>query len=203
MTYKGLAVKKSIMLALLLCAHLLNVAHADTVKSLVRISCVPETGLLDIEYRYLHDSVAGDPTGQDKRKPALAQAGFHDPRGLAFSCALGATTYLITAEQDPESNKMCGADPEVYLTVTRAGEKMVSHVVLGDSCNQLPSATRVTIGDGPNSWRGRETQVCYATGKRGDAEYCDWTFGAAAQFDRRFPIDQARVQKIVSKQEHR
>lgn len=70
--------KKPIMFALLLGPLMANVAHADTMKGLVRISCVPVIGLLDIEFRELHDSVAADPT-------------------------------------DPQSNKMCGADPEVYL----------------------------------------------------------------------------------------
>jgi hypothetical protein len=52
--------------------------YADTLKHFVRIACVPETGLLDVESRFLHDSVADDPdpAGQKERDAYLAQSGF-------------------------------------------------------------------------------------------------------------------------------
>jgi hypothetical protein len=75
--------------------------------------------------------------------------------------------------------------------------------VFGESCHALPSVARITIGDGPQSWRGRETQVCYATSKDGDPHLCDWTFGDVTEFARRFPIDQDRLEKIVTRQERR
>jgi hypothetical protein len=196
-------VKKILVLALFLAASLsLNAARADTVKSLVRIACVPAIGLLDIESRALHDSVAGG-EGNAERKADLERAGFYDPHGLNISCKLGDVTYQITAEQDPPANKICGADPDVVLSTTRGGKPFVSQVTFGTSCNEQSVVTRITIGDGPHSWRGRETQVCYSTNKSGDAEHCDWTFGQAVQFEKRFPIDQARIEKIVSKQEYR
>jgi hypothetical protein len=173
-------------------------AKADTTRDFVRMSCVPEAGLLDIEYRGLHDSVAGSPNAQTERDAALERAGFHNPRGLKFSCQLGDITYSVSSAQDETSERMCGASPEVYLTVTRGGSKFLSDVIFGDSCHQLPSVMRVTVGDGPQSWRGRETQVCYATGKDGDAVFCDWTFGGSAQFDKQFPIDEARIEQLVS-----
>jgi hypothetical protein len=195
--------KSLAVFALLLAALFAQLAQADTVRDFVRIACVPEIGLLDVEFRSLHDSVSGDPTGKDDRTAILSKAGFHDPRGLKFSCDLGGVTYLITADQDETSERLCGGDPEVVLSVTRAGAKLFSNVVFGESCHQLPSVNRFAIGDGPKSWRGRETQVCYTTGKDPDPGYCDWTFGAQAQFDKRFPIDQDRIGRIVSKQEHR
>jgi hypothetical protein len=179
--------------------------YADTLKHFVRIACVPETGLLDVESRFLHDSVADDPdpAGQKERDAYLAQSGFHDPRGLQFTCLLGGISYVITAEQDQASDKICGGDPEVYLNVTRNGENFLSHVIFGESCNQLPSVMRLTIGDGPKSWRGRETSVCYFSGKAGEPDHCEWTFGIPAEFDKRFPIDEDRIRKIVTHQERR
>lgn len=178
-------------------------AQADTSPVFVRIACVPEAGLLDVEGRHLHDSVAGKLHDRDRRNKILSKAGFHDPHGLTFSCRLGATTYLVSAEQAPTSNQMCGGSPEVYLRVTRDGAPFLSDVVFGSSCKELPSITRITVGDGPRSWRGRETQVCYATGKTDQPALCDWTFGASAVFDTRFPIDQDRVRKIATRQERR
>jgi hypothetical protein len=194
---------KAFVFTLLLVA--LHGARADTTQDVVRIACVPEAGLLDIEYRGLHDSVAGSgaPGTQAERNAVLARAGFYLPRGLAFTCKLGDATYTITAQQDEISQRMCGESPEIGLTLTRGSEKLLSDVYFGESCHQHPSVMRITVGDGPRSWRGRETQVCYATGKDADAQSCDWTFGAQASFDKRFPLDQERVQKIVSREERR
>lgn len=195
--------KASFVFVLLLGMSLCRLSHADTSNDVVRIACVPEAGLLDVEVRSLHDSVASGPDGQDKRTEVLARAGFHDPHGLTFTCRLGAITYLISAQQDETSNRMCGGSPEVYLTVTRDGAQLLSDVVVGSSCHELPSITRLTVGDGPGSWRGRETEVCYSSGKAGDPGRCEWTFGKPSAFDRRFPIDEDRLRRIVTRQERR
>lgn len=197
--------KTLFVLALLACTLLSRTACADTSKHMVRIACVPEAGLLDVESRLLHDSVSGDPdpNAREERRTRLAQAGFHDPHGLTFSCVLGAVTYVITAQQDPESNWMCGGSPEVYVNVTRDGDAFLSDVVFGESCKRLPSVIRFTVGDGPRSWRGRETMVCYSSGGEGETDRCDWTFGGPAEFAKRFPVDEGRIRKIVTREEKR
>jgi hypothetical protein len=158
--------------------------------------------LLDVESRYLHDSVSGDPDskGQAERDARLAQSGFYDSHTFKLSCVLGGVDYLITTQQGEPTNAMCGGDPGVFLTVTRNGEKLFSDVIFGGFCG-APSVMRFTIGDGPRSWRGRETEVCYSSGKDSDPDQCEWTFGGAAEFAKRFPVDQARIQKIVTRQE--
>ena len=197
--------KSLFVFALLLSTLSCRVCLADTSYQFVRVACVPETGLLDVESRYLHDSVSGypDSEGPDERNRRLAQAGFHYPRGLKLSCELGGVSYVITAEQDQRSDRMCGGDPEVSLTVTRNGDKFLSDVIFGESCHQQPSILRFTIGDGPNSLRGRETEVCYSSGNDGKPDHCEWTFGRPAEFNKRFPIDEDRIQKIVTHQERR
>ncbi|QYF91668.1 hypothetical protein KY495_12715 [Massilia sp. PAMC28688] len=176
-------------------------AHADTTKELVRIACVPEAGLLDVEIRGLHDSVATDPKHRVRREAILAKAGFHDPRGLKSSCVLGNVTYLVTTERGAQSNAICGASPHVYLTVTRNGEKLFSDVIFGSSCQELPSLTRFTVGDGPHSWRGRETRACYSPGTQEAGEVCEWTSGDAAQFSRRFPVEQETISQILTRKQ--
>lgn len=194
---------RTFWLVLLLGIFLNQVAKADTMKDFVRISCVPEAGLLDVEYRGLHDSVAVSLNSQAARNAVLERAGFYSPRNLKFFCELGGTMYTISSTQEEPSERMCGGSPEIYLSVMRGNSRILSDVVFGDSCHQLPSVTRITAGDGNQSWRGRETQICYSSGKETDPAFCDWTFGAQAQFDKRFPIDQARVQRIVSHEERR
>ena len=195
--------KATFALVLLLSVLFCRVAHADTSPGFVRIACVPAAGLLDVEYRALHDSVSVDPKREQERSAQLARAGFHDPHHLKFSCVIGGITYAIVADQDPGSERICGGDPEVYLTLMRDGEKLLSNVIFGESCNRLPSVMRITAGDGPNSWRGRETQVCYATGNEADPAFCDWTFGQQLEFDKRFPLDQKRVERIAARAEYR
>lgn len=194
--------KASSVFVLSLGMSLCRVCHADTSSDVVRIACVPEAGLLDVEIRSLHDSVASGPEGQEKRNAVLARAGFHDPHGLTFTCRLGAITYLISSQQDEISNRMCGGSPEVYLTITRDGAPFLSDVVAGSSCRELPSITRLTVADGPGSWRGRETRLCYSSGKTDDPGQCEWT-GEPSAFGRRFPIDADRLRRIVTRQERR
>lgn len=177
------------------------VSHADTSPDFVRIACVPETGLLDVEYRALHDSVAGKP-GDEKKGAAhpLARAGFHRPAGLRFACDLDGAHYLITADQAETSHAPCGGSPEIVLTVTRNGIGLFTEVVFGTRCRELPSLMRVTIGDGANSWRGREMRACYATGDERDVEHCEWTFGPQqAWLAPRFPIDQDAIDRVVKR----
>ncbi|QJE02048.1 hypothetical protein HH212_20155 [Massilia forsythiae] len=178
-------------------------AYADTSPDFVRIACVPEAGLLDVEYRRLHDSMASDPAGPDGRRAVLAAAGFHDPHDLRVSCTLGTATYTVTAQQDPASNLLCGGVPEIHLSLARNGERVLSDVVFGDSCRRLPSVTGITVGDGPAAWRGRETRVCYRDGEEDGTPACDWTSGGQPAFDRRFPVDQARLRAIVGGRERR
>ena len=191
--------------ALLLFATLASpVAFADISNSFVRVACVPEAGLLDVQWRSLHDSVSSEngANGRIRRGSPLGKAGFHDPHGFNMSCALGSISYQISTTQAEQTNFNCGGSPDIYLTVTRNGKKLLSDVILGGVCARA-AVTRITIGDGPKSWGGRETEVCYWSGESADTEHCDWTSGAAAVFDKRFPVDDARVRKIVSGEERR
>lgn len=190
-----------LVLVLMVATLLPGVSHADTSHDFVRITCVPENGLLDVEYRLLHDSVAGKP-GAEKSgvATALSKAGFHRPRGLRFTCDLDGANYVIAAEQAETSNFMCGGSPDIVLNVTRNGIGLFTDVIFGASCNQLPSLMRFTIGDGANSWRGRETHACYASGNDRDTEHCEWTSGPQqAWLVPHFPVDQDAIGRIVKR----
>ena len=178
-----------------------GLSYADTSFDFVRITCVPENGLLDAEYRSLHDSVAGKP-GADKSalSAGLSNAGFHRPRGLQITCDLGGVKYVIAAEQDETSNAMCGGSPDIVLNVTRNGIVLFTDVVFGYSCKELPSLMRFTIGDGEKSWRGREMRACYASGDDRDPERCEWTSGPQQAWPAaRFPVNQEAIKRIVKR----
>lgn len=171
-------------------------ARADTMYGFVRIACVPETGLLDIEYRGLHDNVVGRAGDGKEPEPAgaLARSGFLDPRGLTSRCTLGDAAYVVSAARDVRSNRMCGGDPEIYLSVTRNGAAFVTDVAFGDSCHGLPSVSRLTLGDGPTNRRRPEAEICYLAGDGTPSQRCEWVFD---DLGRRFPLDQAAVRRSV------
>lgn len=174
-------------------------AKADRSHPFVRVACIPENGLLDIETRGLHDSVAtkrgATPEGTND---ALARGGFHRPNQLKLTCELGDVKYVIEANQGPQTQYLCGAVPDINLNVTRNGAPLLSNVTFGHSCAGRPSVMRITIGDGAQSWRGRETEVCYGRSDPADFRHCEWFFGADANFNKRFPIANADIERIVA-----
>jgi hypothetical protein len=130
-----------------------------------------------------------------RRADALRQYGFWPARGLVSTCKLGQVVYRITAEQDAQTNKMCGGSPEVYLTVTRDGAPVLRHVVFGYSCNDLPSVQRITFGDGPAIMRDPEATVCFLKkDSLVDKTFCDFFQKKTGDFKKNFPIDQADVE---------
>lgn len=188
---------KWIFAVLSLCSSL---AHADTMYQFVRVACVPEAGLLDVESRPLHDSVAGQ-TGDQARFDALRKLGYYRARGLETSCTLGNVTYLIKASQDDFSERHCGASPDVYLTVTRDGTPFLTGVLFGETCEGEASVQSFTVNEGPNAWRPPQAQVCYLPGKYSQELSCQWLFGLG-DFRKRLPIDQSAVARFGEKLKH-
>jgi hypothetical protein len=201
---KGEAVKfQKTMLAALLsfcCAG----ARADNTYDFVRIACVPANGMLDLEYRRLHDSVAGALWKDPRESPkSLLEHGFHRARGLDTSCTIGKATYVIRATQDEETGGLNGACPEVFLDVSRNGKPFFRKVVLGDSCNGHPSLRRFTVGEFTRQG-GPEAEVCYTSaGDQGlplyqERQACEWIFGEQ-DFAKRFPVDEAAIASFFTR----
>jgi hypothetical protein len=180
-------------------------ARADVTYDFVRYACVPENGMLDVEYRGLHDSVAGIRSDDPAESPkVLQQQGFYRARGFQAACQIGTATYVIKASQGEPSNAICGGAPSVYLDVTRNGKPMFRNVVFADQdCNGQPSLQRFTIGEITPAWRdGPEALACYSSGRDDAAipgaqppQVCQWTFGADG-FGKRFPVDEDAIRRI-------
>ena len=188
-------------LAVICAALCCQLARADTSYDFVRIACVPETGMLDVEYRMLHDTVAGkDTPGRTQKIEALARNGFHDPRALQFKCMLNGVNYLVSATQDRPSNGMCGGSPDIVLNVARNGVRLFKDVIFGNSCRREPSVRRLMLAE-PVMARGeREANICYSNGDENAAEQCQWIFDSADAFRKAFPIDQDAVGRYLKLQ---
>ncbi|WP_156116809.1 hypothetical protein [Massilia sp. 9096] len=196
----------SILVALPMCWS--TGARADVTYDFIRYACVPENGMLDVEYRGLHDSVAGALWDKPTETPkALQRQGFYRARGFQATCTIGQATYMIKASQDEPSEKMCGGVPDIYLEVTRNGRPFFHDVMFGDDhCGNRPSLQRFTIGEITPSWRdGPEAQACYSSGSDDAAvpgmsspQICQWTFGDA-DFAKRFPVGKDTIVKLFTR----
>jgi hypothetical protein len=193
---------KAAVAATLFCCF--TAAHADQSYEFVRVSCVPENGMLAVEYRLLHDSVAGYLWKDPRESPkALQKHDLYRARGLDMSCIVGNATYVLKGTQSEETEAHNGACPEVFLDVTRNGQPFFRHVVLGDSCNRLPALMRFTIGENTKHHEP-EAEVCY----RGafdqmlplyqERQSCEWIFGDE-DFAKRFPIDEDAIRRVTER----
>lgn len=131
------------------------------------------------------------------RTDVLARHGFFDPGKLAYECSLPDSKYKVVATQDGWGGGLCGAGPEIFLTLYRNGEPLLERVVFGQSCFGNPSVTRITISDGKEGWYAREAEVCFAGGSSGAPDKCVWFFSDLGDGFKKFPIRQDDIQSML------
>lgn len=89
---------KLIALLLFLISACAGTAQADTSYDFVRIACVPENGLLAVEYRMLHDAVSGD----KRSKNAVYLQRYRVPVSIARTgCVLHVTSAACATSSPP------------------------------------------------------------------------------------------------------
>lgn len=185
------------LIALLLLV-LASPVWADYTVDFVRISCVPDAQFLDVEYRGIHNPAIAALTEHGTVRPdVLARHGFFSPSKLSYECSLPDSKYTIIATQTGWSERgMCGAAPEIFLSLQRNGEPLLERVVFGSSCFGNPLVTRITIEDGKQGWYSREAEVCLARGTDETADKCVWFFEDYGDF-KKFPIRQGDIQRLL------
>lgn len=119
---------------------------ADTSVEFLRITCIPEVNYFAVEYKV----VAGDwlsfvDKENRKRYSLWRKHGYYDPRNLRYECKLPESTYLITSAQTPPSAGMCGASPNIILSLLRNDKIWLDNVIFGTDCFGRPSITQVEI----------------------------------------------------------
>ncbi|MGN7105077.1 hypothetical protein ACTHR6_25920 [Ralstonia holmesii] len=185
-------------LVALLLSVLASPVWADYTVDFVRISCIPDAQFLDVEYRGIHNPAISALTEHGTVRPdVLARHGFFSPSKLSYECSLPDSKYTIIATQTGWSERgMCGAAPEIFLSLQRNGEPLLERVVFGSSCFGNPSVTRITIEDGKQGWYSREAEVCLARGTDETAGKCVWFFEDYGDF-KKFPIRQGDIQRLL------
>jgi hypothetical protein len=168
-------------------------AHADYDVPFVRVACIPEARLLDIEFRPMHNgNVAGTP------KQVWPKHGFYDPTRLDLKCTLPQSSYRIVTSQEHPEYGHCVAYPEVRFSLLRNGATLVRDIVLGESCPAgAPSITRLTIQEAVPGYTDTEAEVCVRYGADGAQSRCDWVFGGE-NFKFVFsPLDTERLDELA------
>lgn len=173
-------------------------AQADYTVDFVRISCIRDAQFLDVEYRGIHNPAITALTENGAAQgDVLARHGFFEPGKLSYECSLPDSKYKIVATQTGWSERgMCGAAPEIILSLYRDGEPLLERVVFGPSCFGNPSVTRITIEDGKQGWYAREAEVCLAGGTSETPGRCVWFFSDSGD-PKRLPIRQADIPGLL------
>jgi hypothetical protein len=128
-------------LAMMLAGVPAGPALADEYIETVRVTCIPEIPLLQIEYVAINDSSdfldrAG--RGSTARAPQwqkLRKYGYLPARRFDMTCKLPGTTYRIWGNQpDRQPRGECGGDPRASVSVSRADKVIIDKVYLEPSC---------------------------------------------------------------------
>lgn len=116
-------------------------AKADQYIETVRITCVPEIPLLQIEYvavndasNFLHRNGYGrGATVQQWQK--LRKYGYVPARNFDVTCKLPNATYRMWGHQpNRRESGECGGDPRASLSVARADVILIDQIYLEPSC---------------------------------------------------------------------
>lgn len=172
-----------------------QVAKADYTIDFLRISCVPEAGFFDIDYRGLEND-----TAQATSSKVWAKHGYYSPSNLNYQCSIPGATYKVRATQQPWSSGRCGASPDIYLTVSRNNKVIIKHVVFGENgeCDLEPEVTRVSITEANSSNGGREAEICYTPGGKYNASsHCSWFFSDLNGWAEAFPFGQYNLENKI------
>ena len=193
---------KKCLVLVLFCCFVPGIACADYMYDFIRISCIRETGFLDIEYRPIHNSAVDAPplTKGLKAKDIWAQNGFFDPGGLSYGCSLPESEYKLVAKQDSWRERgECASAPEIIFSLYRNGKVLVKDVVFGESCFGRDTITRISIQDGKRGWYQREVQICFGKGRDESNRKCEWFFEGLGASQKPYPIEQGSIADFLKK----
>ena len=135
--------------------------NADWFVNFVRISCIPESNHLSVEYKEVEGSnVLTDAQFDEKRGAERLRVwqrhGYFEARKLNYECRLPNATYrVVTTQDEPHATGTCGGAPFITLTLIRNGIPDVSGVVFGYSCAGEPSVMSIEASDPPDGWGSR------------------------------------------------
>ena len=170
--------------------------NADYAFEFVRVACVPEGRLLLVDFRTINSEPVDAPAVRGSSMDtlrALAAQGMYEPRSLRQECKLPSGTYVLTAEQaDASATGMCGAAPQIRVSLRRDEKILIHRVNFGSSCFQEPVITQITVGDGGieegrDGYYRQQFTICTS---RGDGASIKCTLRSGESVNRFWPLHQ-------------
>lgn len=170
-------------------------SYADFDYQFLRVACIPETGFLDISHQFIHNT-AIDASVKNVYQ-IFEKNGFYIPHKLDIKCKLSEGEYRIVTSQAEIYGGMCGATPEISLSLYRNDKLMIKNLVFGYSCFNNPSVNQIYIQDSKKEYP-TEIEVCLSNNNSDDKlrkEKCEWFFDTYKdQYEKMFPLDSKRLE---------
>ena len=170
----------------------------------VRITCIPEARYFRFDYTPISGSaVLLEAEFDDKRRSqrmlAWKKQGYYDATNLKYECRLPESTYKISAVQPPPSERgMCGAAPQITLSLLRDGTPILDKIIFGDDCFGGPTLVSAEITDGLSGWDTRQMTLCLSPNS--DApRVCEFLSETYGDISKAIPISQEKVGEYVKK----
>ena len=192
---------KIIAAAFVALSAVVPLAHADSTVDYVRIACMTDIHLLDIEYRTIHYSSStplyGEATASGK--DAWSNNGFFAPNNLERQCVFPWSKFrIVTTQKEASASGRCGASPEIKLSLYLDDKALVKNAIFGDSCSENHSITRISVRDGMNNGKPHEVEICFKNGQN-NISRCELFFQDIEQSWAIFPFDQKIIDSRIKK----
>jgi hypothetical protein len=186
----------------LLCALLLvaamKPAFADWTEHFARVTCIPELGYFSVDYKAINSYAAyADRRNNENPLDAWRKHGYLPAWDIAYQCELSEATYNVTTTQPAaRATGMCGADPEISMTVVRNTKVILQSVVFGRSCFEAPSVVGYSASEPPvRSGMSNVTMTLQIVPRPFAAVIEEFLMQTYGDIEKAIPIDQAKVEK--------
>lgn len=170
-------------------------AYADFDYQFIRVSCIPETGFLEISHQFIHNTAIDLPIKNVYQ--VFERNGFYSPHKLNVKCNLPENEYRIVTSQAEIHSGMCGATPQITFSLYRNEKLLVQNVVFGYSCFNNPSLNKIYIQDSKKNPTPTEVEICVSDNNSSDKlrkEKCDWFFDTYKNlYEKMFPLDSKKL----------
>lgn len=177
-------------------------AIADWSMDFVRITCIPEARYFRFDYTPISGPAVlleaqFDDKKRSQRMLAWMKQGYYEATNLQYECRLPESTYKISAVQPPQRDRgMCGAAPQITLSLLRDGTPVLDKIIFGNDCFGGPTVVSAEITDGLQGWNTRQMNLCLSP-KSDMPRLCKFlseTYGAISKV---IPITQEKVGEYV------
>ncbi|QEY14719.1 hypothetical protein D0C16_01250 [Cellvibrio sp. KY-GH-1] len=186
---------KKLFSIFLLAMVISNNTYADYDYQFLRIACIPEAGFLDISHQFVHNTAIDVPVKNVYQ--IFEESGFYSPHKLDIKCKFAGGEYRIVATQEEPYSGMCGATPDILLSLYRNEKLMIENVIFGYSCFNNPSVNKIYIHASKNEYPPKEMEVCLSNNSSTEKvkkEECKWFFSNYIEsYEKMFPLNSNRL----------